>query len=263
MENKMNDTLQTILDLRTVHGDFSSQKVSQNDLDLILESAIRAGNASARQSYSIIVLDDREQMQSLFGYKGSQALVFCVDYNRITATARHLGQEFDEDNIIGFVTGTIDTILAAQTAVIAAKSLGIDSLITNGLHRNSFETVYRELELPETSCFPLITVILGYANKEPAYQKGRLNMEDVVHYGTYHVPTPVQLEKIIAEYDDPSRHIGLIENWEDLGFDHYLDWFYTKWCSKPTAEKVPTGKVLEFQQRLIKSGFWWPTNSGE
>ena len=255
----MNDTLQTIMNLRTIHGDFSSQEISHEDLNLILESAIRTSNASARQSYSIIVLEDPEQMQSLFGYKGSQALVFCVDYNRIAAAARQLGQEFDDDNIIGFLTGTIDTILAAQTAVIAAKSMGIDSLITNGLHRNSFETVYHELGLPETSCFPLITIVLGYARKEPAYQKGRLSQEQVVHYGKYHSPAPDQLEKIIAEYDDHSRHIGLIDNWEELGFDHYLDWFYTKWCGKPAAENIPTGKVLEFQQQLIKSGFWWPT----
>ncbi len=37
------------------------------------------------------------------------------------------------------------------------------------------------------------------------------------------------------------------------GFKHYLDWFYTKWTGKPDTEKV-----LEFQERLMKSGFWWP-----
>jgi nitroreductase len=255
----MNETLKTIHSLRTIHGNFSEKEINADDLEQILQACIRTANASARQSYSIIVLDDREKMRELFSYQGSRALIFCVDYTRIAAAARHLEHVFDNDDIIGFITGTMDTLLAAQTAVIAAKSLGIDSLITNGLHRNTFSAVYETLQLPETSCFPLVTVVLGYPRQEPAYQKGRLSPEFVVHYGAYHAPTEAQLQRIVAEYDDHSRHIGLINNWEELGFQHYLDWFYTKWSGKPATEKIATGKVLEFQERLMKSGFWWPT----
>ncbi len=254
----MNETLKTIYQLRTIHGDFSEKEIADSDLQQILEATLRTSNASARQSYSIIVLDDRTEMKRLFSYQGSRALIFCIDFNRIMATARHLGQHFDNDDIIGFLTGTMDTLLAAQTAVIAAKSLGIDSMITNGLHRNTLDKVYEALELPQNSCFPLITVVLGYPRQEPAYQKGRLSTEHIVHYGKYHIPSEAQLEKIVAEYDDHTRHIGMIDNWEELGFEHYLDWFYTKWTGKPATEKIATGKVLEFQERLMKSGFWWP-----
>ena len=254
----MNDTLQTIHNLRTIHGDFSPKDISEADLNGILEAAIRTSNASARQSYAIIVIDDRAKMKELFGYQGSRALVFCVDFNRIMAAARRLNQEFDNGDIYGFITGSTDTALAAQTAVIAAKSLGIDSLITNGLHRNELEKVYRLLNLPDKSCFPLITVVLGYPNKEPAYQKGRLSLEHVVHYGTYNQPSEDQIDAIIAEYDDHTRRLGMIDNWESLGFRHYLDWFYEKWTGKPASEKIAAGKVLEMQERLKKSEFWWP-----
>lgn len=254
----MNETIQTIQSLRTIHGDFSDREVSEADLTQILEATIRTANASARQSYSIIVLDDRVKMKDLFGYQGSRALIFCVDFTRIMAAARYLDQEFDNDDIIGFITGSTDTVLAAQTAVIAARSLGIDSLITNGLHRNELQKVYQTLNLPETSCFPLITVVLGYPRKEPAFQKGRLSYKHVVHFGEYHVPSEDQLKEIVAEYDDHSRHMGFIDDWERLGFEHYLDWFYVKWTGKPVKEKIAKGKVLEFQERLQKSGFWWP-----
>ena len=66
------------------------------------------------------------------------------------------------------------------------------------------------------------------------------------------------IERMVAEYNDHNRHLGLIANWSELGFKHYLDWFYTKWTGKPATEKIATGKVLEFQERLMKSGFWWP-----
>jgi FMN reductase [NAD(P)H] len=254
----MNETLQTIHSLRTIHGDFSEQEIREADLNQILEACIRTANASARQSYSIIVLDDRTRMQELFSYQGSRALIFCVDYTRIMAAAKYLENLFDSDDIIGFIVGTMDTMLAAQTAVIAAKSLGIDSLITNGVHRNNFDKVYEILQLPETSCFPLITAVLGYPRQEPAFQKGRLSSKFMVHKGKYHIPTEEQLAQIVAEYDDHSKHIGLIDNWEQEGFQHYLDWFYKKWSGKPPAKKIASGKVLEFQERLMKSGFWWP-----
>jgi nitroreductase len=254
----MNETLQTIHSLRSIHGNFSKRPISQADLEKILEAGIQAANASARQSYAIIVLDDREAMQRLFSYQGSHALIFCVDYNRIMATAEHLGHQFDDYHIIGFITAAVDTTLAVQNAVVAAKSLGIDSLITNGLHRNDLDTVYRELNLPEEACFPLITVVLGYPEQEPAYKKGRLSSEFLVHFGQYTPPSEGQLDRIVAEYDDHTTHVGLIDNWEELGFDHYLDWFYTEWSSKSPATKIASGKTLEFEDRLVKSGFWWP-----
>jgi nitroreductase len=257
----MNETLQTIHTLRTIHGDFSEREINDTDLEQILEAAIRTANASARQSYSIIVLDDRTKMKELFGYQGSRALIFCVDFTRIMAAAEYLKQEFDNDDIIGFITGSTDTALAAQTAVIAARSMGIDSLITNGLHRNQLDRVYKILNLPQTSCFPLITVVLGYPRKEPACQKGRLSYRHVVHFGEYHTYTEDQLREIVAEYDDHSRHMGFIDDWEKLGFEHYLDWFYVKWTGKPAKEKIAGGKVLEFQERLQESGFWWPIAS--
>ena len=251
--------MQTIHSLRSIHGNFSHQEIREADLGQILESCVHAANASARQSYSIVVLDDRTVMRDLFYYEASRALIFCLDFTRIKAIAQHLGYEFDNDDIVGFITATIDTMLVVQTAVIAAKSLGIDSLITNGLHRNNLDKVYEVLQLPQTSCFPLITVALGYCQQEPAFQKGRLRPEFLVHRGNYRLPTKGQLAQMVDEYDDHSKHLGLIDDWEQQGFRHYLDWFYTTWSGKPPAQKVATGKILEFQQRLARSGFWWPT----
>ena len=254
----MNETLKTIHSLRSIHGNFTERSIAQVDLEQILDASIQAANASARQSYAIIVLDDRDAMQRLFYYQGSHALIFCIDFNRIMVTAEHLGHQFNDYHVIGFITAAVDTILAVQTAVIAAKSLGIDSLVTNGLHRNDLDTVYQELNLPKEACFPLITLVLGYPDQEPPYQKGRLSSEFLVHFGQYQPPDEGQLDRIVAEYDDHTKHIGLIDNWEELGFERYLDWFYTKWTGTAPETKIASGKILEFEERLLKSGFWWP-----
>jgi len=233
----MNETINTIHRLRTIHGDFSTREIDDEALKVILDASVRAANASARQSYSIIVVKDREVMQELCGFEGSRALIYCVDYNRILDMAKHLNHSFGVGGIVPFVTGTTDTILAAQTAAIAARSLGIDLLFTNGIHRGDINRVYDILELPRKYCFPLIALILGYPNQEPEHQKGRLNGHGVIHYGKYRRATKENLDELVKQYDDPEKHMGLDDTWREQGLDHYLDWFYTIWSARGGTPK--------------------------
>jgi hypothetical protein len=132
--------------------------------------------------------------------------------------------------MVAFVTSSTDAILAAQTAAIAAKSLGIDSLFTNGIHRADLHDVYERLGLPEQHCFPLILLILGYPTREPEFLKGRITGEGVIHYGKYHHLTAKELDKMVAAYDDPANHLVLNDAWQAGNYAHYFDWFFTAWC---------------------------------
>ncbi|MBW1804266.1 MAG: nitroreductase family protein [Deltaproteobacteria bacterium] len=243
----MNETIKTIHHLRTIHGDFSSREIDDEALKVILDASVRAANASARQSYSIVVVRDRKIMQELCGYQGSRALIYCVDYNRIIDTAKHLKHSFEVSGIVPFVTGTTDTILAAQTAAIAARSMGIDLMFTNGIHRGDINRVYDILELPKKYCFPLIALILGYPNQEPDHQKGRLNGPGVVHYEKYRKATKEDLYELVAQYDDLEKHMGLDNTWRKQGLDHYLDWFYTIWSTRggPPEGRSQMAEILE------------------
>jgi len=228
----MNETLKTIHSLRTIHGNFSSQEVKDEDVKTILDACVRAANASARQSYSIVVVKDRDLMGKLSGFSGSRTLIFCADYTRLLGTAEHLNQTFGAEGVVPFVTAGIDTILAAQTAAIAAKSLGIDSLFTNGIHRGDITRVYKLLDLPEKYCFPMIALVLGYPDQEPDHLKGRLSGAGLVHYDKYSKATPEDLDELVEQFDDADRHIYLNEMWKKEGFDHYLDWFYKVWSAR-------------------------------
>ena len=85
-----NLVIQTLNSLRSTHGDFQDRPLSDVDLKTILDTCIQAANASNKQSYSIIVVEDRERMKELTPYVGSVALIFCVDFNRLQATASRL-----------------------------------------------------------------------------------------------------------------------------------------------------------------------------
>jgi nitroreductase len=246
-----NETLRTIHSLRSIHGDFSDRRVRDADVKTILEATVRAANASNTQSYSIVVSRDPEKIQKLTTYRAGCLFLYCADHTRLIDTAKHLGYEYYADNIETFIGSGTNTILAAQTAVIAAKSLGIDSLLTNGIHRGDMERIWTILDLPQKSCFPLIALLLGYPRSEPSYQRGRLKGSGVIHYERFHHLQKNELDEIVRQYDDKTLHLGT-EDWDTTGHKHYLDWFYKEWArggSKPTTNE---GQMF---RRLKKSGY--------
>jgi nitroreductase len=251
MAEARNETLGTIARLGTAHGNFGEREVSEEDLRTILEAATRAATASNQQSYSIIALEDRKAMKELTGYSGSRALVFCADGNRLEDAARRLGHEVDGPvGMETFTTWCVDALLAAQTACIAARSLGIDSMFTNGIGRKGLDLAFRLLELPERNCYPLITLILGYASGAESERRGRWTGAGLVHYGRYSRLDAAQADRMIAEYDDESKGIGFNYRYKDEGFEHYLDWHFVKWLGG-----FPAGTGDAAAKRLAESGF--------
>jgi nitroreductase len=249
---KPNATIDTIHELHTTHGNFSDRQVPEDKLQAILQASVRAANASNMQSYSIVVVRDPALMKQVCTYAGPRMLLYCVDFNRLKASAEHIGLSYHPDNAEEFVTSCINTALAAQTAVVAARSLGVDSLITNGIHRGDMERVWRLLDLPDTLCFPLLAVVLGYATEQPAQRKGRLSGPGVVHEGRYHRLTKDELDALVRQYDDPATHLGLNESWRQEGRKHYLEWLFGSWLSDNAK---PTAKETQMLRLLKRSGF--------
>jgi nitroreductase len=246
-----NETLKAIHSLRSIHGDFSDKPVPDESVQTILDASVRAANASNSQTYSIIVSRDPAKIQKLTGYRATCLLLYCSDHTRPADVAKHLGDAFSPVDMEGFITSSTNTILAAQTAVIAARSLGIDSLLTNGIHRGDIERLWEILELPHEGCFPLIALLLGYATTEPAYQMGRLRGPGVVHYEKFHRLSKDELDGIVSQYDDRTLHLGLNDEWRQNGHKHYLDWYYKEWMGR---FKAPAGESAFFK-RLKKCGF--------
>lgn len=254
----MNKTIKTIDSLRSIHGNFSKKNVSEKNLKIILNSSVKAATASARQAYSIVVVQDKNVMKKL-GYVGSKMLVFCVDFNRIIDLAHHMGYVYKDVHFIDFITGSTDTILAAQTAAISAKSLGIDSLFTNCMHRGDIERVYQLLNIPNKYCFPLIALVLGYPKKNKYLLKGRICGEGIIHFETYKRLNKNKLDKMVKEYDNPNvEFLSLINDWRNKGYKHYLDYFFEKWCKLPkkdTKKEVKVRSAYKINETFKKTSF--------
>jgi hypothetical protein len=77
-----NGSLKTIRGLRTIHGNFLDKPIAEPTLQTILQSSVRAANASNMQSFSIVVVKDRKTMGDVCGYRA-------VAWHRLPHHQRH------------------------------------------------------------------------------------------------------------------------------------------------------------------------------
>ena len=91
--------------------------VSKFSLDTIIKSCVKAPNASNRQSYSIIVLDDKEKNK--LGLKGDKVLLFLVDFHRHVRLKKYLEKIKEHRGAFFF---TADVHLSAVIAHVVAGS---------------------------------------------------------------------------------------------------------------------------------------------
>ena len=154
----MNETLQTIHRLHTTHGNFDMRPIPPDDLQAVLGATVRAPNASNAQNYAIIVVEDQAVMKEVAGYVAPVMLLYCVDLQRNIDLAQHLGCSYSYDPAWAMLTCVSDAAFAAQTAVIAAHSLGINTLLTNGTQRGNPSRIWRLLDLPARNCFPTVAL---------------------------------------------------------------------------------------------------------
>ncbi|NHJ48313.1 MAG: nitroreductase [Asgard group archaeon] len=233
----MNETIKTIESLRSIR-DFSDKEITKDDLEVILDSAIRAANASSRQDYSMIVVEDEEILSKLF-YGANKGILFCIDFTRLVDTAKELKYEYNPGNVWDYFCGSTDAILAAQTAAIAAKALGIDSIFTNSIHRAELPKIYELFDLPKEYCFPLLALGLGYAKSDPSFRKGRLKT-GVIHYHKHKRMTSEDIADIVKQYDD-FENTGLggpADKFAEIGVKDYFEFFYTKWSRPRNPDKL-------------------------
>lgn len=204
-------------------------------LDDILASAIQASNTGNMQIYSIIVTtraDLREELcqRAHFNQPMVKAaplhLTFCADLNRFNLWCRQRGAEPGYDNFLSFFTASVDAIIAAQTACVAAESHGLGICYLGTVNYNA-EVVGEILQLP-AHVVPVASVVMGYPAQQPP-QTHRLPVEAVVHYEVYSPFSAEKIDAIYAERESLDETKKLIETNQTASLAHiFTDKRYTK-----------------------------------
>ena len=224
-----NETLKTLESLRSVHWNFNEKPVSREDIETIVQHSMKAANSDNLTDYSVIVVTDPEVLNTITGGesqgKAATCLVYAIDQTRILRCAKALGYDQYQPlhRLYNFFIMLGDVFAAAQTAVVAAKALGIDSLMTNFSHRHHPKEIMKLLNLPEAYCFPVIQVVLGYSDQDPKQTRGRLPMKYVLHYDQYQPASEAEVQAMIEEMDQ------VYPEYISDQYKHALDWYFNEW----------------------------------
>jgi FMN reductase (NADPH)/FMN reductase [NAD(P)H] len=237
----MNQTLDVIEKRRSLRA-YSPKPLTQEERDAILHAAFRAPTASGMMVYSIIeannqVLKDRlaETCHQPFLAKAPYLLIFLADYQRwmdvytysgVEQRCRELGLPFRTPQAGEMMLACCDALIAAQTAVIAAESLGIGSCYVGGI-LEQYETHKQLLSLPRY-VLPITLVCFGHpeTGDAPRYRVPRFDRRFVAHTDRYQRIAQEEVDSMFQLFAEQSGiSWTLSEDAKNYGQENYLHKF--------------------------------------
>jgi len=187
-----NETMELLLSHRSVRG-YKSDPVPPGTLETLIATAQSAATSSNMQWWSAIVVSDPAKKKELAEIAGNQKhieqcpLYICwvADMARHQRISHAQKTEFETMPWLEtFMVACIDVALAAQNAVVAAESLGLQTVYI-GAMRNDPVRVAKVLGLPPQA-FAVFGLCVGYATEKAAGEvKPRLPQASVVHHDRY------------------------------------------------------------------------------
>jgi len=184
--------LETILNHRSVRA-FLPRPLPQGTLELLVAAAQSASSSSNLQFWSVVAVLEPERKSRLAELAGQQQLirdaplllVWLADLSRLDRIAAARQTQVDGTHYIEeFIVGVVDAALAAQSALIAAESLGLGGVYI-GAVRNLPEQIAAELALPPHA-FAVFGMSIGYPDAaRPTDIKPRLPQSLVLHRERY------------------------------------------------------------------------------
>ena len=189
-----NEVLDTILNHRSVRA-FLPRALPEGTLDLLVAAAQSASTSSNLQFWSVVAVQETARKSRLAELAGQQQfirdapllLVWLADLSRLDRiAAEHQAQVDGTHYLEEFIVGVVDAALAAQSALIAAESLGLGGVYI-GAMRNLPEQIAAELALPP-HVFAVFGMSIGYPDPARSTDiKPRLPQSVVLHREQYSV----------------------------------------------------------------------------
>lgn len=238
MKSEFETALKSLRSHRSIRR-FTGEPITDEQLEAILTTAQRGSTSSNLQSYSAVVVRDQERKRRISELCGHQRqivdcsafIAHCADLNRAKAICDAAGYEFDAHFMEYFLLGVIDATIFAQTALVAAETIGLGGCMIGGARNHPFELA-KELGLP-----PLVFVVFGMTLGHPdpsklKEQRPRLPLDAIVHHERYDSSQwsehhRLYGERMMATGIYNKRRIDLtdqVPGWTDQTPDGEYDW---------------------------------------
>ena len=169
---------------------FTNQNVDDDLLNQLLMAGLRSSSSGNMQTWSVIVTRDKARKQQLYDLHLQQEMIleaplvltFCADVFRMREWVRINDSKQSFDDMLGFLTGTVDAIIAAQTVCLTAESMGL-GICYMGTTWWAADQIIELFALPNY-VFPVTSVVLGYPAENPP-RRDRLPLDVMVHQEQY------------------------------------------------------------------------------
>ena len=182
-------------------------------VETIVAAAQRSSTSSNLQMYSVVAVTDAAKRTRLAELCGNQAhvaqaplfLAWCADLSRLDRACQLRGYAQVTGYVENFLLAALDAVIAAQTASLAAESLGL-GICYIGSIRNNPRDVIELLGLPRL-VFPVTGLTVGWPAADPCLRP-RLPMKTVLHWETY---SRTNEDQALHEYDRAMVATGIYE----------------------------------------------------
>lgn len=191
---------------------YSDREVSDELLDNILETAMRAPTCGNMQLYSVVVTRDDEGKRALSPAHFGQPMVtgapvvltVCADYKRFTRWCELSDADSGYDNFLSFMNAVSDATIFAQQIVAAAESVGLGTCYLGTVTYNARQ-ISDLLGLPDM-CVPVACITLGWPAEE-GVETERLPLRAVVHRERYRNDSDTEIIDLFKAKDNyaPNR----------------------------------------------------------
>lgn len=255
-----------MIDLAQTHRSirsFKPQKIDDDLLQELLMAGLRSSSSGNMQTWSVIVTKEEAQKRRLYEAHYSQGMIleapmvltFCADVFRMREWIRVNDAKQSFDDLLGFLTGAVDAVIAAQTISLAAESVGL-GICYMGTTWWGADKLIDILSLPD-GVFPVTSLVIGYPAEAPAL-RDRLPLELVVHHEKYQRLTDEEINQTHAAREQRAwaRYTAnekLYAKLQEAGITHVTQ-FYT---SEFKYSKELHTKVSNMLIETLKSqGLW-------
>lgn len=184
--------------------EYLSQDISDEIMEDILETGIRASSSGNMQAFSIIVTKDKDIKKELSPLHFDQPMVenapalltFCADFNRMRKWLKVSQAPENFDNFMSFMIAAIDATLVSQNCALAAEAHGLGVCYMGTTLANA-HLIGPVLGLPK-NVVPIVGFSLGYPKETPT-RKDRLPLDSLVHYDRYEDYSEEEIKELYFE----------------------------------------------------------------
>lgn len=201
----MNEMLDTIHKRKSVRV-FTEEPVTDEMKQSVLEAAFRAPTAGNQMLYTLLDITDQKKKDRLavlcdhqpFIAEAPLVLIFLADTRRWDDCYRAAGIQPRAPQLGDLILACEDALIAAQSSVLAAESLGLGSCYIGDVLEQK-EEMTKLLKL-DPYVFPVIMVVYGYPTEQQKRRKKteRFDKQFIVQENEYRRLTANELRQMFS-----------------------------------------------------------------